>query len=721
MPLRAEGRWLMVIVVAALAIRIYFPWPLVFAGAHVNLLETDAWYHLRVIENLVQQFPYRLGFDPYALTDGASIKAPPLLDLLIAGVAYVAGWGAPSELLVKTVAVFTPPVLGALTVIAVFGVARLVGGSVAGLLAAAMAAMLPGHFLDRTLLGYVDHHALEALVSTVILWILARHLARPNAAVRSGVWLGAALIVFRLTWTSSAMFVGVLIVWIFALALLQSWRAGGVGTAARVAGIGAIVAGVVTLAFPGVEPYGVQLQVASLGILFVVAGAVELGRHGLAAAWWSPRQLVLLSVATAAAAVATVVWAFPSTVGMTLGELSRFSLSGPAGSVIEARPLFMYSGTWSLWAAWDYFRTGFMVGLGALVWLTIRWARRGQPLDLLLIVWTTAMYAATIGVNRFGYYLVPAIAVVGGCGCAALLDAGRRAGVLWRRAAVVVVAAGVFGVNLVPAIETTVRPPSLPATWLPAFDWLRHETDEPFGDPDYYRARYDRAALRSASSTVMIWWDYGYALMAAAHRVPVANPTGAGAGAAAAFFTAVDEGQANAVLDAQRSRHVFMDHDLPFHITAEGTVFGKFQGVARWAGVPDGRFFDVFHVRVGNDYQATFLFFEDYYRTMAYRLGVLAGQAVVPPEGTEVVSWAVLQIPGVGPARVVSSMERHSTYEAAAARLAQLGPGNHAIVGRDPRVSPVPLGPVSGLQPVYATPDLGVFGHGAVQVFERRR
>lgn len=716
--IREDIGWLLAIVGVALAIRIYFPWPLVFTPTHVNLLETDAWYHLRVIENLVTHFPHRLQLDPYALTDPQFLKVPPLLDFLVAGAAWIAGWGRPSEALVKTVAVFVPPVLGGLTVVAVYAVARLASGSLGGLLAAALAAILPGHFLDRTLLGYVDHHALESWVSTGVLCLVALPLARARPVARSGVWLGVGLAVFRLTWTSAAMIVAVLVVWLVVHTALQSWRRGGIGDAARIVGIAALGALLSTLAFPSIEPFGAQLQIASLSMLAVVAAAAEAGRYGLHAGWWSPRRLLALAFAVAAGATAALVWAFPATVGTVLSELSRFHLSDSSTSVLEARPLFMYEGTWSLRTAWDYFRSGFILGLGAIVFLAVRWVRRGQPLDLLLIVWTAAMYAATIGVNRFGYYLVPAVAIVGGCACAALLDAGRRAGGWRRSVAVIAVAAGAFGLNLVPAIATTVRPAGISSEWFPAFDWLRRQSEEPFVDPGYYYARYDRSPIQSASSTVMLWWDYGYGLIAAGHRVPVAIPTGSGATAAAQFFTEVDEERAVAELASSRARYVFMDEYLPFAVNPKGALVGKFQAMPEWAGVPTGRYYGVFFGREGNRYRPVYLFFEDYYRTMTFRLGVLGGQAVVPAS-TSVVSWTVEDIPGQGPSRVVSQLETFPTYEDAALRLQQLGPDNHAIVGLDPRASAVPFESVRGLRRAYATPAPGAFRQGAVQVFER--
>ena len=605
---RADIGWLLVIVGVALAIRIYFPWPLVFTPSHVNLLETDGWYHLRVIENLVSQFPHRLRFDPYATPDGQFVPMPPLFDYLVAGVAWIAGRGHPSEELIRIVAVFAPPVLGALTIVAVYAVARLAAGRVAGLLAAAMAAILPGHFLDRTLLGFVDHHALESFVSTVVLCLVAIPLARPHSVVRSGVWIGLSLVVFRLTWTSSAMFAAVLVVWLLVHASLQSWRRGGIGDAARIAGIAAVVALPFTLLFDGIEPFRATLHVAALSILALVAGAVEVGRYGLRAGWWSPRWLVVLAVTAAAAGTGLFFLALPATASATLSELSRFRLVVEEQSVLEARPLFSYEGAWSLRPAWDYFRSGFILGLGAIVFLALRWWRQGRPLDLLLIVWTAAMYAATIGMNRFGYYLVPAVAIAVGCACAALIEVAERVGRWWKRAAVVAVAAGAFGLNLVPAISTTMRLPGTPPGWFPAFDWLRFRSEEPFGTPNYYYARYDLEPTRTASSTVMLWWDYGYLLIEAAHRVPIAIPTQSGATDAALFFTEVDETRALDLLDTDRARDVFVDEFLPFNVDQRGALVGKFAAMAGWDGGTTERYYEPFFLREGDHYRPIYLF-----------------------------------------------------------------------------------------------------------------
>lgn len=715
-PVRADLGWLLAIVVLALVIRIYLPWPLVFTEFGLNLPETDAWYHFRLIENLASQFPHRLTIDPY-IYGAPHLKVPPLLDHLAAGVAWIVGLGRPSEWVVTTVAVFIAPVLAAFTVIAVYFVARLAAGSVAGLLAAALLAILPGHFLDRTLVGYVDHHALEALVSIVILWLLALAVTQVRSLARSGLWLGLALCVLRLAWTSSSMIVGFLIGWLVVHVALQSWRTGGAGDAARVTGIGAVVALLFTYLAPGLEPFGVSMQLASLSMLTVVAIAAELGRRGLRAGWWSPTQLVVLTLILAGVAGLVAVRTFPELVAAVMVDLARFGFDESRTAVLEARPLFMYNGFWSLTPVWQYFRGGFPLGLAALVFLAIRWWRHGRPIDLLILVWTAAMYGATIGVNRFGYYLVPAIAIASGSACAALLAAGRQYGGWRRDAAVIAVAAGAFGFNLVPALASTQRPAGLPPSWLPAFEWLRDNSEEPFGDADYYYARYVPPTVREPQSTVMLWWDYGYTLLAAGRRVPVAIPTGAGGPVAGDFFTEGDDTRALALLKTTRARHVFMDDVLPFRVDANGTLVGKFQAMAETAGRPANRYFDVFFVNEGGQHRPVYLFFEDYYRSMAFRLGVLGGRAVAPVQSTDVVSWTVSEVPGFGPGRVITVIDTFPTYEAAVARRQQLGPGNHAIVGRTPTTSAVTLPAVAGLHRVYATPTPGAFGQGDVQIF----
>src|SRR4051794_801138 len=56
--------------VVSLWLRVVPAWPRVFTPWGVDFQEPDAWFHLRIVHNLIAHFPYRSGFDPYALYPG---------------------------------------------------------------------------------------------------------------------------------------------------------------------------------------------------------------------------------------------------------------------------------------------------------------------------------------------------------------------------------------------------------------------------------------------------------------------------------------------------------------------------------------------------------------------------------------------------------------------------------------------------------------------------
>ncbi len=700
-----EGALLAAVVVVALAIRVYEPWSLVFTPAHLNLLETDAWYHFRVIENLVAQFPHRLIVDPYAAPGGMYVPIAPLFDLLVAGAAWLAGFGHPSAAVIGRVAVFTPPLLGAATVVMVCAAARVSAGTLAGLLAAALAAILPGHFLDRTLLGFVDHHALEALMSVAILWMALRILRDGEVRLSSGVAMGALFAAYSLTWTSAAFLFGIVAVWLVLHGSLHLWRRIDVGGVGGTMAVAAAVALTAAVACRPINPYRFDLQVAGLAAVLVAGLGVEAARTAVRAGR-RPRLVVGVGAAAAAIALAAAIVLLPGLVRQVATELGRFTASPDRMQVLEARPLLLYDGRFSWRPAWFMFRTGLPAALVAIVFLVWRWLRAGSPGDLLLAVWCTALALATFGQNRFGYYLVPSAAVVIGCVAARVIEAGRRAGGWRRRGAVIAVAGLLFGPNLAPAIWTTGRPGGLPADWLPAFTWLRYATADPFGDPAYYDARYGAGRVRRASYSVMAWWDDGYWIIQAAHRVPVANPTQERADVAGRFFAETDERRALAILRDEHARYVFVDDRLPFRIDpASNTVLGSFESIAIWAGVPTSRFFGAFLLPDGRGYRTVFLYYPDYYRSMTFRLGVLGGAGSAATAPAVVASWTATWIPSLGGSYpVLTTLNSFATYEAATTYLHQLGPGNHLIAGVDPSRSPVPLESITGAPPRLSNP-----------------
>lgn len=622
---------LAVVLAMAAALRVWAPWDDVFGPSRVNFLETDAWYHLRLAESQVRNFPHRITMDPYAAPDGQYVAVAPLLDTVIATAAFVTGGRGASEQYIEQVAAFVPAVAGVLAVLAVWAVATVAFDRRAGLIAGLLAAILPGHFLDRTLIGFVDHHALEVLLSFATLACIAY-----GTAIGAGICLG----LYLLAWASGSYFVFVLAVWIFLTALLAPKHRESAG---RFTLIMAAIALAIVVVFqdPGLFRYNTQM--AALAGLMVVAFAVTYFAHHLI------KAIGVLAVATVV--IIAAVWMFlPSLFHQVVTDLGRFRPDATRMAVLEARPLFMYTGNWTWSQPWIFFRSGFYAGLVALAGLAWTTWRSGRVDHVLLVCFTAANYLATLGQNRFGYYLVPSTAVVMAWLAVRVLDWGgvphadnpnpkvRRPLPFQREIAVIAVAGLLVAPNIVPAAITTTRSGGMPEYWHEATEWLRTKTPEPFGSADYYYGRYG-ATNPPASSTVMNWWDQGYWILQTARRVPVSNPTQSGANKAAGFLTATTEADALERLAADRSKYVIVDWELPFRDGPDGALAGRFQNLADWAGIPTSRFYSLCFARRSDadPWQPVWIYREAYYQTMAYRLMVLGGGAAQPANNTYVV------------------------------------------------------------------------------------
>jgi oligosaccharyl transferase (archaeosortase A-associated) len=630
---------LAVILAAAAGLRVWAPWDDVLSpstsrgagGSRVNFLETDAWYHVRLAESQVRNFPHRVTVDPYAAPDGQYVAVAPLLDTMIATVVFVTQGRNASTAYIERVAAFVPAIVGVLAVAAVWALATIAFDRRAGFIAGLLAAVLPGHFLDRTLIGFVDHHALEVLLSFATLASIAY-----GSAIGAGLCLG----LYLLAWASGSYFVFILAVWIVVTAMLAPARR---ESAARFSAImgGIALAIVVVFQDPGLFRYGTQVA-ALLGLIGISLTVMYFANHIAKAAG------VALIVLIAGAGIAWVV--MPDLVHQVLTDVNRFRPDPTRMAVLEARPLFMYTGNWTWSQPWTFFRSGFYAGLIAVAGLAAATWRSRRVDHILIVCFTIANFLATVGQNRFGYYLVPSTAVVIAWLAVRILDWGGvpHAGnpeppVRWpvpfqREIAVIVVAGVVVAPNLVPAAMTTTRAGGMPQYWFDAMEWLRTQTPEPFASPDYYYARY-HAANPPAAFSVMNWWDQGYWITQTARRVPVSNPTQSGAGKSAAFLTATDEADALSKLAADRARYVIVDWELPFRDGADGSLAGRFQNLADWAGIPTSRFYSLCYSRRNDTdpWQPTWIYREAYYQTMVYRLMVLGGAAAEPVGNTWVV------------------------------------------------------------------------------------
>ncbi len=736
---------------AAFAVRVYPAWNGVLGSDSVNFLETDAWYHVRLVENQVRNFPWRVTLDPYAAPGGQFVPIAPLYDTITSIAVVVLHGRDAATTSIERVAAFVPPILGTLAVVTTWALGRRLFDRRAGLLAAALLAVLPGHFMDRTMLGFVDHHALEALLALATLLAIARGLRPPSppatsvpseetvrdaqvlvsgvstdrdkvaaAAMFPGwgrrspagteVVTGVVLGLYLLAWGSGAFLVAILGLWL-ALLIPLTRGAEHLPHAARLMGITSPVALCLVVAFqdPRMHRYGTQI-ISLVGLAAIaMATSVLSGR-----AFGHLRKTIIIGAAAVTAGIAgiTAWWLDPGLIRQLATDLGRLAPDPTRMGVLEARPLFLYPGEWNWQQPWQFFRTGFYIGAIALVAFAVRIWRDRRPVDVLVWVFGVATFAATIGQNRFGYYLVPACALLGGWLAASILEWGTLVHVqrsrplvhsrvpLAREVAAVVVASAMFAPNLAPAVLLTARTGSLAAYWQDTMTWLRHQSPPPFltaaaaGD-EYYLARYPRQSAPAPDYAVLNWWDHGYWLIQRARRVPIANPTQQRAPIAARFYAETDEGRAREMVKTERVRFVLSDWELPFRLTREGAIMGRFQNVLDWAGATHADYYEIVYQRTNDAWTPIWIFHEAYYQSMAYRLAVWGGAAATPEKSTTVVTVADRTDASGSRFRELLARQTYGTYEAARQALATNIGARMMVVGLDPWQ---PAFPVEGLR-----------------------
>ncbi len=724
--------FLAAILFTAAALRLWAPWDDVLGSGRVNFLESDSWYHVRLVENQVRNFPHRVTVDPYASPNGQYVAVAPLLDTLVSTAVVLTQGTSASTRYIERVAALTPAVIGVLAVAAVWALGTLAFDRRAGLIGALLAAVLPGHFLDRTLVGFVDHHALEVLLSfaalAALVWTARVPDPRPPISdPRSLIPAGAAGIflgLYLLAWSSGAYFVAILSGWVLLAPFIGASREAAVA-AARSAAMAGATALLVVLAFQDPELFRYNTQVASLAGLVAVSGLVR-------ALAGRTRALLGVLAATAVVAAGLAYVVTPELLRQVSTDLARFHPDPTRMAVLEARPLFLYTGNWEWTQPWTFFRGGFYVGLVAVVSLAASlWTSRRLD-HLLIVIFTLVNYVATVGQNRFGYYLVPASALVAGWLCVRLLDWGgvphagnpqpqvERWFPAQREVAIMLVAGVAIAPNLLPAALTTTRAGGMPGYWAAAMDWLRTSTPEPFDTPGYYYARYANANA-AASYTVMNWWDQGYWLVQAAHRVPVSNPTQSGAPTAAAFLTSTDEVAAIEILKAERARYVMVDWEMPFRDAGNGALAGRFQNLADWARIPTERFYSLCYTRERetDPWSPSWIYTEAYYQTLVYRLMVLGGLPAAPASNTWVMRKQQRLDTSGREFCEVSEAQSYATADEAKRVAATRGPA-FVAVGLTPWQPAFPVAGISGLRVVqeFREPQLKPNETPMVRIFE---
>ena len=147
---------LILCVATSLYIRIVLPYDHIFTGEWIKFSSIDAYWQMAQVDRIAPEFPAYI----------TQIFKIPFFIWLLSGATWCIGLGSPTQHTVDVVGVYFPAILGALTVVPVYFIGKVMFGRIAGIVAATLIVVLPGEWLGRSILGFTDHHVMEVLLST---------------------------------------------------------------------------------------------------------------------------------------------------------------------------------------------------------------------------------------------------------------------------------------------------------------------------------------------------------------------------------------------------------------------------------------------------------------------------------------------------------------------------------------------------------------------------
>ncbi|HVY93994.1 MAG TPA: STT3 domain-containing protein, partial [Bryobacteraceae bacterium] len=535
MTARVRRYLLIAAALAALLLRVIPSFPIVFANGLVRFQESDGWFHVCTVHNLLAHFPLRSAWDPYALfPGGAEVPTAPLWDYVLATTAWIAGLGRPSASLIDWVSAWMPAILGALFIFPGYALARRYFGEAAGICAAFWAAAAAGSFLWYTHLGLADHHALEGLLAFLALASLCAALDDDRLLY---AWLGGIALGLFLATRPAGIFVPAMLAILIAIA----------PSAAPAIARAILAAAVVFLPASGTlwSNY-TWLALAATGAFALLI--ILLGKIGRNQGWSAPlrRAAPLAAIAIALALSFLIHPAIWNSLFFEIRRVAGYTNVSQIASTVQEMKSALRNGVFTtLGVVW-------IPAIPGLLLLLL-----GKPLSrgrILLAIWSLAMAIAAAMQVRMAIYFVPPAAVLAGGACGALLKHARKPVFLAAMIALICT------VNLPLAIPQMLHDNAPNEDWQQALNWLRDHTEDPLpgGAWTRYYSRDDRPTARWG---VAVWWDFGYWVEAIAHRIPLSNGTQAGAEDMSRFFIETSPELAIAWLHDKGARYIIVDPD----------------------------------------------------------------------------------------------------------------------------------------------------------------
>jgi dolichyl-phosphooligosaccharide-protein glycotransferase len=643
---------LFVVFVVALYLRIILPWASSIQTGSIIISDFDPYYHLRIVEYTIQHFPNVLAFDPYLdYPNGFWIGWPPLYDFLASAYAMVAM--ALFHVNYQVGVATFPAVLGALAILPIYYITKLVFDWKAGIIAAALLTIIPANLL-RSMVGNLNHHvAVEVLFPALLFLFLmfalkgeltfakVRRLALTGEDKRTLLFAalaGVSVTAILLTWLGGFLFLG--IIGAYAIVQYSIYHVKRLSSDnLTIVSIAMLFVSLITLLPVSLTShFGRVIDTEHLSLfqpLFLVAVIVIFAIFGFLALYMRGMRRAIFPLTICAlvvvASVGFYLWK-PDLAVTIFSGYGFFTQSGVLQTIAEAQPLFGGAGGFQLNSVASYFQALLFVGLAGLAVLVYRLWKKQDEAALLLAVWSVFAFALAAVQTRFTFLLSANVAILSGFVIVLIMDAligkaySKVSGVhdagavpqLFGREIKYTQLIGVLLVLLIlllPSINVTAsyakNVPAIEGDWKDSLQWMNANTPA--------TSNYNATMGQRPEYGVLSWWDYGNWIVFFAHRPAVANNFQTGVSDAAKFFTSQNESDTLSIVQNRNVKYVMTDYQM-------ADYQGKFQAMALLSGNGVDTYFTTQqYLDANGSVQQQTVPNEAYYNTTVVRLHYLDG------------------------------------------------------------------------------------------------
>lgn len=475
---------LIVILAVAFFLRVQ-PYHAVFGGTFVSFLETDSYNQMEIAKS-ISGMPFWTAIH-YTIANnnlwpGTVALFGHFMDMELAGV-------------------WLPLILGLLTVALTYGIGTLLFNRTIGILSALFVAIIPSELLNRTLLGYADHHAMEVFLMVAAIFCLLKALKVSRVRNRWTLLTSVSLFLFLANWTGGMVLIGIL----------------------AVAGAVLLIMRLSTHNKSQQKEYTRASTVIGASLFCSVTVYMVLGGYA--------RYFGLLAPSVAPSALAGV----GNPTGQVFSEgLATFFAPVSSRTISEIMPMFFPFGTFNLGVVLTNLNFFAIAFIGGMFLILAQMPNSSQK--WLLVVWTTATLLMALDMRRFLYYFTINIAIVSAY-CLVWLASKFKGDRMLNLSAILmpVMLISLLFANLVGRGGYIQMSPE----WQQALTWLKAQ---PIG-------------------TVTAWSDYGHWISYETEDTPNLLP-GPGGKEVAQLFLSANDAQANDLMKVLGTKYLIADLDL---------------------------------------------------------------------------------------------------------------------------------------------------------------